>query len=160
MPQRRILSLRETFAKIDCSEILKHERFGFGVGELNDQFYIDIQNAAISAVTDVNSALFSPLHSVDEIYYDRMQNELVRQYLVVRPLMEVNVRTATNIQQNSFANLIHMATSPDVGELKDVFQDVPFILIGAGPSLDESIEFLKKSKTRQLLFQATVHTGN
>ena len=143
--------LRDTFAKIDCSEILKHERFGFGVGELNDQFYIDIQNAAISAVTDVNSALFSPLHSVDEIYYDRMRNELVRQYLVVRPLMEVNVRTATNIQQNSFANLIHMATSPDVGELKDVFQDVPFILIGAGPSLDESIEFLKKVQNKAII---------
>ena len=79
--------LRETFTRIDCSEILKHERFGIGVGELDDQFYIDIQNAAISAMTDVNAAVFSPLHAVDEGYYDRMRNELVRQYLVVRPLM-------------------------------------------------------------------------
>ena len=143
--------LRETFSRIDCSEILKHERFGIGVGELDDQFYIDIQNAAISAITDVNAAVFSPLHAVDEGYYDRMRNELVRQYLVVRPLMEVNVRTATNIQQNSFANLIHMATSPDVGEFKDAFKDVPFILVGAGPSLDESIEFLKKVQNKAII---------
>ena len=40
----------------------------------------------------------------------------------------MNVRTATNIQQNSFANLIHMATSPDVGEFKDAFKDVPFAI--------------------------------
>ena len=143
--------LHDTFARIDCSEILKHERFGIGVGELDDQFYIDIQNAAISAITDVNAAVFSPLHAVDEGYYDRMRNELVRQYLVVRPLMEVNVRTATNIQQNSFANLIHMATSPDVGELKNAFQDVPFILVGAGPSLDESIDFLKKVQNKAII---------
>ena len=32
-------------------------------------------------------ALFSLLHSVDEQYYDKMRNELVRQYLVIRPLM-------------------------------------------------------------------------
>ena len=100
--------LRETFSRIDCSDILSHERFGFGVGELDDEYFADIQNAALSAISDVNAAIFSPLHSVDEGYYDRMRNELLRQYLVVRPLMEVNVRTSTNIQQNSFSNLIHL----------------------------------------------------
>ena len=143
--------LRETFSRIDCSDILSHERFGFGVGELDDEYFADIQNAALSAISDVNAAIFSPLHSVDEGYYDRMRNELLRQYLVVRPLMEVNVRTSTNIQQNSFSNLIHMATSPDVGELKDKFADVPFVLIGAGPSLDDSIDFLKKVQDQAII---------
>ena len=143
--------LRDTFSRIDCTDILTHERFGLGVGDLDDPFFIDIQNAAVSAVTDVNAAVFSPLQSVDESYYERMRNELLRQYLVVRPLMEVNVRTSTNIQQNSFTNLKHMATSPDVGELKDQFKDVPFILIGAGPSLDESIDFLKKVQDKAII---------
>ena len=143
--------LRDTLSRIDCTDILAHERFGLGVGELDDPFFIDIQNAAVSAVTDVNAAVFSPLQSVDESYYERMRNELLRQYLVVRPLMEVNVRTSTNIQQNSFTNLKHMATSPDVGELKDQFKDVPFILIGAGPSLDESIDFLKKVQDKAII---------
>jgi hypothetical protein len=44
-----------------------------------------------------------------------------------------------------------MATSPDVGELKDQFKDVPFILIGAGPSLDESIDFLKKVQDKAII---------
>ncbi|OUW38283.1 MAG: hypothetical protein CBD35_04425 [Verrucomicrobia bacterium TMED175] len=143
--------LRDTLSRIDCTYILTHERFGFGVGDLDDPFFIDIQNAAVSAVTDVNAAVFSPLQSVDESYYERMRNELLRQYLVVRPLMEVNVRTSTNIQQNSFTNLKHMATSPDVGELKDQFKDVPFVLIGAGPSLDESIDFLKKVQDKAII---------
>ena len=143
--------LRETFSRIDCSKILSHERFGLGTGELDDDFFIDIQSAALTAISEVNSAVFSPLHSVDEGYYDRMRNELLRQYLVVRPLMEVNVRTSINIQQNSFTNLKHMATSPDVGELKDQFKEVPFIVIGAGPSLDESINFLRKVQDKAII---------
>ena len=137
--------LRDTLSRIDCSEILSHERFGFGTGELDDGFYVDVQNAALTEISEVNTAVFSPLHSVDEGYYDKMRNELLRQYLVVRPLMEVNVRTSINIQQNSFTNLEHMSTSPDVGELKDQFKNVPFILIGAGPSLDDSILSTKSS---------------
>ena len=80
-----------------------------------------------------------------------MRNELIRQYLVIRPLMEVNLRTATNIQSNTFRNLPFMANSPDVGELKDQFPELPFILVGAGPSLDESIEFLQKSQSRAII---------
>ncbi len=143
--------LRDTLSRFDCSDILSHERFGFGTGELNDEFFADIQSAALSEVSEVNTAVFSPLHSVDETYYDKMRNELLRQYLVVRPLMEVNVRTSVNIQQNSFSNLKHMATSPDIGELKDQFRDVPFILIGAGPSLDESTDFLRKVQDRAII---------
>ena len=114
-------------------------------------FFADIQGAALSGVSDVNSVVFSPLHGVDEGYYDRMRNELVRQYLVVRPLMEVNVRTAIDVQKNTFENLPHLANAPDVGEMKDQFGDIPFILVGAGPSLDESIDFLKSVQDKAII---------
>ena len=44
-----------------------------------------------------------------------------------------------------------MAQSPDVGELKGDFPDIPFILIGAGPSLDESIDFLREVQDRAII---------
>ena len=56
--------------------------------------------------------------------------------------------------------MAHMAKSPDVGELADQFQDIPFILVGAGPSLDDSIDFLRNVKIKQSLLRATVLTGN
>ena len=122
--------MRETLARFDLSKLLANERFILGVGELDDVYFADIQGAALSGVADVNSIVFSPLHGVDESYYDRMRNELIRQYLVVRPLMEVNVRTAIDIQKNTFENLTHLANSPDVGELQDQFRDIPFVLVG------------------------------
>ena len=143
--------LREVFTRIDCSDILSHDRFLLGTGECDDGFFTDLQSAAMLQLSEVNSLIFSPLHSVDEPYYDKARNEMVRQYLVVRPLMEVNLRTGTNLQENTLENMPHMARSPDVGELADQFQDIPFILIGAGPSLDESIEFLKKVQNRAII---------
>ena len=97
--------LRETFARFDCSDLLSDERLMLGTGDLDDDYFKDIQGAALTGLSEVNCIVFSPLHSVDESYYDKMRNELVRQYLVIRPLMEVNVRTATNIQENTLKTL-------------------------------------------------------
>ncbi|MDA9119708.1 DUF115 domain-containing protein [Opitutales bacterium] len=143
--------LRETFSKFDCSDFLANERFLLGTGAPDDDFFKDLQAAAMLGLSEVNSLIFSPLHCMDEAYYDKARNEMVRQYLVIRPLMEVNLRTGINLQENTFENMPHMATSPDVGELSGQFEDIPFILIGAGPSLDESIDFLKKVQHRAII---------
>ena len=143
--------LRETFSKFDCSDFLANDRFLLGTGEPDDGFFKDLQAAAMLGLSEVNSLIFSPLHCMDEAYYDKTRNEMVRQYLVIRPLMEVNLRTGINLQQNTFENMPHMATSPDVGELAGQFDDIPFIVVGAGPSLDESIDFLKEVQDKAII---------
>ena len=143
--------LRETFSRIDCSDILANERFLLGTGECDDLFFKDLQAAAMLSLSEVNSIVFSPLHCVDENYYDKARNEMIRQYLVVRPLMEVNLRTGTNLQENTLKNIPYMGNSPDIGELAGSFKDTPFILVGAGPSLDESIDFLKEVQDRAII---------
>ena len=143
--------LRETFSKYDCSKILSHERFLLGTGKIDEDFFKDMQEAVMQKLADINSLIFSPLHCLDEAYYDKARNEMIRQYLVLRPLMEVNLRTGTNLQENTLENLPHMANSPDIGLLEGMFKDIPFILIGAGPSLDESIDFLRKVQSRAII---------
>ena len=143
--------LRETLARFDCSDLLGDERFYLGVGEPDDAFFRDLETVALTGVREVDRVVFAPFFSLDETYYDRMRNEMVRQYLVFRPLMEVNVRTAINIQQNTFENLPQLANAPDVGALEGRFADVPFILVGAGPSLDESIDFLKAAREHAII---------
>ena len=143
--------LRETLSRFDLSDMLSNDRLLLGTGECDDDFFKDLQAAAMLGLADVNSIVFSPLHCVDEGYYDHARNEMVRQYLVIRPLMEVNLRTGTNLQENTLENMPHMANSPDVGELEGLFKDVPFILVGAGPSLDDSIEFLREVQDRAII---------
>lgn len=143
--------VRETLARFDLSKVLSNDRILLGTGEPNDDFFTPIQGAALTGVAEINSLIFSPLHMFDESYYDKVRNELARQYLVIRPLMEVNVRTATNLQENTLKNLKHMLHSPDIGEFAGKFSDIPFILVGAGPSLDESIDFLKEIQDRAII---------
>ena len=157
--------LRDTFSRIDCSDILSNDRFILGTGECDDHFFRDLKDAAMLKVNEINNVIFSPLHCVDEAYYDKARNEMVRQYLVIRPLMEVNLRTGMNLRQNTLENMKHMAGSPDVGELAGLFEDIPFILVGAGPSLDESIEFLKFMQDKAIIcvsnspFRKLVNSG-
>ena len=157
--------LRDTFSRIDCSDILANDRFILGTGECDEDFFRDLKDAAMLKVTEINNIVFSPLHCVDEAYYDKARNEMVRQYLVIRPLMEVNLRTGMNLQQNTLENMKHMAGSPDVGELAGLFEDIPFILVGAGPSLDESIDFLKFMQDKAIIcvsnspFRKLVNSG-
>ncbi len=143
--------LRETLSLIDVSSLLSNERFFLGAGEPDDEFFRDIETVALNGVQDVDTIVFSPLYSLDEAYYDRMRNEMIRQYLVIRPLIEVNVRTAVNIQENTLKNLPLLANSPDIGQLANRFAEVPFILIGAGPSLDDSIDFLKSVRDKAII---------
>ena len=84
--------LRETFSHFDCSDFLMNDRFLLGTGECDELFFKDLQAAAMLSLSEVNSLVFSPLHCVDESYYDQARNEMIRQYLVVRPLMEVNLK--------------------------------------------------------------------
>ena len=143
--------LRETLSLIDVSSLLANERFFLGTGEPDDEFFRDIETVALNGAQTVDTIVFSPLYSLDESYYDRMRNEMIRQYLVIRPLIEVNVRTAVNIQENTLENLPLLANSPDIGQLANRFADIPFILIGAGPSLDDSIDFLKSVRDKAII---------
>lgn len=143
--------LRETLSRIDCSDFLANDRFLLGTGECDEAFFKDLQAAAMLSLSEVNSLIFSPLHWVDEAYYDKTRNEMIRQYLVVRPLMEVNLRTGINLQENTFENMAHMESSPDIGELAGEFEDIPFILVGAGPSLDDCIDFLREVRDRAII---------
>ena len=163
--EKDALILKETFKRFDCSDILSHERFLLGTGAIDEDFFKDMQEAVMQKLADINSLIFSPLHCLDEAYYDKARNEMIRQYLVLRPLMEVNLRTGINLQENTLENLPHMASSPDIGQLEGKFKDIPFILIGAGPSLDESIDFLHQVKANAIIvcsnssFRKLVNSG-
>ena len=143
--------LLEAFSRIDFSDLLGDDRFFLATGELDDPFFQDLQHAAVQGMRDIDRLVFSPAYSTDESYYDQMRNELFKQYLVLKPLIDVNLRTATNLQENTFRNLRYLRDAPDVGQLKGKFADVPLILVGAGPSLDESMDFLRDARNHAII---------
>ena len=81
----------------------------------------------------------------DESYYDKVRNELARQYLVIRPLMEVNVRTAT-VTGEYFKNLTY-ASFPDIGEFAENLAIYLLFLLVRDPPLMNQLIFSKRYKT-------------
>ena len=53
-----------------------------------------------------------------------------------------------------------MIGSPDIGEMAGEFKDIPFILIGAGPSLDESIDFLREMQDKAIIVSSNSRSVN
>lgn len=54
------------------------------------------------------------------------------------------------LKQNML-NLKHLLRSKDVSQLKDKFEDVPAIIVAAGPSLNKNIRQLKKVKSKSII---------
>lgn len=54
------------------------------------------------------------------------------------------------LKQNMI-NLKHLLRSKDVSQLKNKFEDVPAIIVAAGPSLNKNIRQLKKAKSKSII---------
>ena len=63
--------LLEVFSQVDCSDILEDERFLLGTGEVDDDFFHPLQEAALMGVRNLLPTIYSPLHCIDEAYYDK-----------------------------------------------------------------------------------------
>jgi hypothetical protein len=143
--------LLEVFAAVDCSDILKDERFFLGVGELDDKYYSPMQEAAVIGVSNIYPMSYSPLQSIDDQYYDKFQAEAIRQYLFLRPLYMSSLDMADLLQENTLENMKILMDAPDLNVTRNKFSDIPVILVGAGPSLDESVDFLKAVQDKAII---------
>jgi hypothetical protein len=143
--------LLEVFSQIDCSDILEDERFFLGVGEPDDNYYSPMQEAAVIGVQNISPVVYSPLFSLDESYYDKFLAEAIRQYLFLRPLMMASVDQASILQENILENMPTLMDAPDINDIREECSNFPVILVGAGPSLDESIDFLRKVKDKAII---------
>ena len=143
--------LGEVLSKRDCSEILNDSRLFLGVGELDDAFFRPLNDVPFPRIRDVQPLVFSPLFSLAEDYYARFLTEFARTFEFWMRLFGTNLSDGGLLQENSLINLPRLLGVPDVGVLKNAFLDLPLILVGAGPSLDEAGEFLREARKKALV---------
>ncbi len=144
-------TLGEVFSRKDFSAILGEERFLLGTGELDESYFRPLCNLPFPLINQVEPFIFAPLYSLDERYYSRFLKEFARSYEVWLRLFGTNLNDGGLLQTNSLSNLSLLLAAPDIGLLKDRLTDLPVIFVGAGPSLDESIDFLKSAQRRSLI---------
>ncbi|MBU3126674.1 motility associated factor glycosyltransferase family protein [Clostridium tagluense] len=98
---------------------------------------------------------------VYEIIYKDLINKLHSEIKKILNIFNVNIHTSVSSHrawvQAYIANLIHLKTTCPIEKLKGKFNNVPAIIIAAGPSLSKNIETLKKVGNKALL--VAVGTG-
>ncbi len=96
-------------------------------------------------LTDVDALVFAPEYNRNPSYHGRFFLECARQIDFRRKLLGTAVVDAALWQENSLANLRVLGAAPDVGAFAGVFRGRAMILVSAGPSLDESLDFLRSA---------------
>ncbi|OHE70644.1 MAG: hypothetical protein A2007_03520, partial [Verrucomicrobia bacterium GWC2_42_7] len=145
------LWLAAIFSCIDCSKLLKNPRFFLATGETDETFFTIFSQMELVYKKRLLGFIYSPLYSLNEDYYKKLLSLCEHQYIVYQRLQQTNVDDSAFWQEVIFENLSYLIDAPDIEVLKDSFRDIPLVLVSAGPSLDESIEFLHKVKDHALI---------
>lgn len=130
----------------DWTAVLEDERLLLGLGPLDDAYFEPISAAHAAAMLDAEPWLFAPCFNRAPEYYAKFFLEFARFLDFRRKLEGTRIVDAALWQQNSFLNLRALAAAPEIDSLAGLFRGRPAVLVSAGPSLDESLDFLRAAR--------------
>lgn len=136
--------LSQVLAQKDCSSLLKDKRLLLAVGEPDQNFYKIMGDVPFSEVKSAFPMIYAPLHALNESYYANYLASLAQAIEVYKVNHHSSIRSSGYHQEQIIRNLPTLIHAPDIAATRNCFQGVPLILVGAGPSLDLSIDFLKQ----------------
>jgi len=143
--------LKEVLSQYDISELLDDKRLTLSSGEVNEKMFHGLHEWHLHLLKDVGVILYAPLFEIGKSYYNKALKEFVRYLGAARNLHQTNIWDSGLWQETTFKNLKYFLKAPDVGVMRDVFKDLPVVLVAAGPSLDDSLDFLKKAKEKAVI---------
>lgn len=136
---------------VDLQSLIRADKVHWFVGEIDFGVFENLV-ARIAALEDTHI-----LRHVVSFQWRREVYKLCNQkaFNVVNQLNTTGGTTrkaGEHFFRNRLANLSLLRHSNDLGMLKDLFRNMPAILAAAGPSLDNSLEALKETSGRCVLF--------
>ncbi len=137
------LALRSVLEQVDLRGVLADARLQLGVGALDEAFFAPLRQVPVLEILDVEPLIYAPHFNQAPDWYGRFFTEFARAIDFHRKLQGTQVADAALWQANSFANLELLGPAPDVAALRGALRGLPLVLVSAGPSLDESLDFLR-----------------
>lgn len=148
-----------------AASILSDARVFVGVGEMDHSFFASMALFPVLEVRDAQPLIFAPLFNEQEAYYSELFLQFARQLDYWRKLFGTNVVSSGLWQRNTLRNLETLLPAPDLSALSGAFAGVPMVVASAGPSLDESLDFIRWAQRRAVVvavnssFQALRNAG-
>lgn len=136
----------------DMSEILNYPHI---------YLYVDLP--VMSVIFEVHSNLKPTIakqivfldHPSSIQLYEEYYTEILR---LIRDSVSLKLNTVATVFEfkgdwlkNTLKNLPTVLNSPGIISLQDKFQDIPAIIVSAGPSLDKNVKYLKEAKGKAII---------
>jgi hypothetical protein len=139
----------------DLSDILSNKRVIVAVEGISDfEFHVAVQG--VINISNYKSQIQCVYPNYDKIFaesciafFNEIKNSLTTNRININTTIKLSERYIRNI----FKNLIYLPNSCTLIDLKKhIPTDLPAIVVAAGPSVEESIEDLKKAKGKAVIF--------
>lgn len=134
-----------------ATKLLADERVCFGVGVQDEAFFRSMVGYSVVDFEHAEPLIFAPLFSEDPKFYAAFFREFAQRIEMLRKLYGTNLTKSGLWQGNTFRNFKSLIRTPDPAEFHGLFHGIPMIMAGAGPSLDESIDFLRWAQNRAVI---------
>lgn len=147
--------LNHTLNNYDIRDIISHEKVFIFIEDVNTDQFRRFSNS-LTNITNLNSQIQCIHPRYDEIFTEsavKFYKDLKDSYTTEVINTNTVVKLAQRNIDNIFNNLSFLKESDSIVELQEMIpQDIPAIIVAAGPSVEENIEELKRAKGRAIIF--------
>lgn len=139
--------------EIDLTELLNNNRFFIAVESLNTDDFGDFLLSYISEINELtNRYMALPIYQTRfPEGYDRYKQIIKDKYEYYRIQTNTLIKVGKQIGLASISNMRFLPNCRSGADYKDYFpEDVPAIIVAAGPSLQKNVDLLKKAKGKAI----------
>ncbi len=139
---------------VDLTAVLSHPRVAIHVGP-----QATLQHTCSEFLSQVGGPLettaYGPSFNLSpDLYQEKIQRELTQMISLINSAQQVMEWNGWFLTSNVLENMPHVMVTPSALPLQHAFQDVPAILVAAGPSLAKNVSYLKTAKGRSIIVAA------
>lgn len=139
---------------VDLTDVLSHPRVAIHVGP-----HASLQHTCSEFLSQVGGPLettaYGPSFNLSpDLYQEKIQRELTQIISLINSAQQVMEWNGWFLTSNVLENMPYVMVTPSALPLQHAFQNVPAILVAAGPSLAKNVSHLKAAKGRSIIVAA------
>lgn len=128
----------------NLTDLLEDPRFYLGIGTLDQDCFHSLCRFPTLEVLGADPVIFAPIFNLAPEYYSSGFVEFARSLDYWRKLYGTTVTASGKWQNNTLDNMDVLVRAPDLSVFEGAFSGSSMIVASAGPSLDESLDLIRK----------------
>ena len=141
--------MRLAFSQNNFSEALSNPGVSIHINtdpnKIEQILYEDRTNLAIHGYTPI---CLKPLVNLERDYYKLINLAIKQAHQKFKLDIDTQAAYSQKFYKNIFKNGLAITKSPGIVTTKDIFSNIPTILVSAGPSLDKNIGLIKSVRKK------------